>query len=144
MSSEEVLSALLATPERKSVTAMEDENVTSDPSYIKLISGVESMCSTLLIRRIIMAGFNSENMEQRLVSSLHPDVQRRILAFANEIRDDLTHGTGLTQTYGVNSTSEAIRVLTRFEQTGDIPNRNAELVDDYLTFIRSFNIIPGV
>lgn len=89
-----------------------------------------------------MPQFNKEALKA-LTRSLHPEVERRILAFAEEINDDLSYGTGTSQTYGVSSVGSAVQVLARFELTSEIPDRNSELIDDYVTFIRSHNVIPS-
>ncbi len=70
-----------------------------------------------------------------------PAVRERITDFAEETREDIEQGMGLKHVYNVNSVEDLVRILANFERTGTIPQRNEELVSDYLIFIRSSNII---
>ena len=72
---------------------------------------------------------------------LQPAVKERITDFAEEVREDIEQGMGLKHVYNVNSVEELTRILANFETTGTIPQRNEELISDYLIFIRSSNII---
>ncbi len=75
------------------------------------------------------------------ITSLHPDVQARIREFAEEVRDDIEYGRGLRDVYGVQNMQDLLNALATFESSGVISDRNSELIDDYIVFLRSSNII---
>lgn len=70
-----------------------------------------------------------------------PAVRERITDFVEEIREDVEQGMGLKHIYNISNVEEATRILANFERTGRIPERNQELISDYLIFIRSSNIV---
>lgn len=73
---------------------------------------------------------------------LQPAVQERIGRFVEEVRDDIEQGMGLRTVYNVNSVGELQRVLITFERTAQFDDdRHGELINDYLIFIRSGNIV---
>ncbi len=73
---------------------------------------------------------------------LGPAVQERIGRFAEEVRDDIEQGQGLKSVYNVRSVPDLVSVLSSFERAGQFnDDRHGELVNDYLIFVRSRNIV---
>jgi len=73
---------------------------------------------------------------------LGPAVQERIGRFAEEARDDIEQGMGLKSVYNVRSVPDLVSVLSAFERTGQFnDDRHGELINDYLIFVRSGNIV---
>jgi len=73
---------------------------------------------------------------------LGPAVKERIGRFAEESREDIEQGAGLRSAYNVRSVGDMINVLSAFERTGQFnDDLHGELVNDYLIFVRSGNIV---
>lgn len=74
--------------------------------------------------------------------NLQPAVQERIERFIEEVRPDIEAGMGLKVIYNVRNVGDLRKVLARFERTAKFDDdRHGELINDYLIFIRSANIV---
>jgi len=95
----------------------------------------------------VIIGGHSNLLKRRIMTSrefrfLGPAVKDRITRFIDEVRDDIEQGQGLKTVYNVRSTGDLLNVLSAFERTGQFnDDQHGELINDYLIFIRSGNIV---